>query len=81
MGKRIFERINKILSILLAIFFVLTLTVASTNAVEWSGHEGCSDGTCFIGGCHNGLCSLSSAVGEPAVSGVATKVGSGEATG
>ena len=80
MGKQTFDKIKKILSILLAIFFILTLTVASTNAVEWRGHEGCHDGTCSFGGCHNGLCSLSSAVGVPAASGVAAEVGTAEDT-
>ena len=58
MGKQTFDRIKKILSILLAIFFIVTLSVASASAAELSGNDGCKNGGCNVGGCHDGLCSL-----------------------
>lgn len=58
MGKQTFDRMKKILSILLAIFFILTLTVVSASAAELNGNDGCKNGACTVGGCHDGLCSF-----------------------
>lgn len=58
MGKPTFDRIKKILSILLAIFFIITLTVTSISAAELNGNNGCKNGACTAGGCHDGLCSF-----------------------
>lgn len=56
MGKQTFERIKKMLSILLAIFFIVTLTVASASAAESNANDGCKNGACNVGGCHDGMC-------------------------
>lgn len=60
MGKQEYDRIKRILSILLAIFFIITLTVASASAAESSVNNGneCKNGVCTVGGCHDGLCSF-----------------------
>ncbi len=58
MGKQTFDRTKKILSILLTIFFIITLTVASASAAELNGNNGCKNGACTVGGCHDGICSF-----------------------
>lgn len=40
MLKQSFSRIKKVLTILLAVFFVATLTVASASACSYNGHAG-----------------------------------------